>query len=507
MRIRDIGKTILGLCVTIATAGIAQQPSTSVAPKATTTVTTTGGTAGVLPVFTGTSSIGSSNLYYTSGRLGIGKVPATALDVVGDTHFGGVGYFLPVSTATASKGAASRSLRLGTSVYNSSSSSVVGPFLQFTAEPVGNNTSSPSASLHLLYNGGSGSTVESGFYLNADGTIHFAPAQTFPIAAGPKGPAGPQGATGPAGPTGPAGSLTLPFYGTASTSDDNSPVFQIQNTGSGAGMIVSGGQSSIALQAFGTGSSEGDNDVEGGTGIFASGGEGGYSRDGAPGGVGLAVRGGYGHDRGGNAIEAYGGSSNFEPAGIAIYAVGGTAAVMDPGDTTTAGYFVGDVTIQGNLSKSGGSFKIDDPIDPANKYLYHSFIESPDMMNIYNGNVTTDGRGEAIVTMPDYFEALNRDFRYQLTVMGEEFAQARIASKITGGIFRIRTDKPNVEISWMVTGIRQDAWANAHRIPIEQEKPGREKGRYLHPELFGQPKETRISPVRNVDLPKLKQQR
>jgi hypothetical protein len=42
-----------------------------------------------------------------------------------------------------------------------------------------------------------------------------------------------------------------------------------------------------------------------------------------------------------------------------------------------------------------------------------------------------------------------------------------------------------VEVSWQITGIRQDAWANAHRIPVEEDKAGLEKGRYLYPELFG----------------------
>jgi hypothetical protein len=144
----------------------------------------------------------------------------------------------------------------------------------------------------------------------------------------------------------------------------------------------------------------------------------------------------------------------------------------------------GNLSVRGNLSKGGGSFKIDDPIDPAGEYLSHSFVESPDMMNIYNGNVTTDADGFARVTMPAWFEALNEDFRYQLTPMGQ-FAQAMVAAKMKDGQFTIRTDKPNVEISWQVTGIRHDAWANAHRIPTEEEKPESEQGHYLHPELFG----------------------
>jgi len=149
------------------------------------------------------------------------------------------------------------------------------------------------------------------------------------------------------------------------------------------------------------------------------------------------------------------------------------------------------VNVVGTLSKGGGSFKIDHPLDPANKYLYHSFVESPDMMNIYNGNVTTDGTGLATVTLPDWFESLNRDFRYQLTVIGQ-FAQAIVASKVANNQFRIQTDKPNVEVSWQVTGIRQDAFANANRIPVEVEKAPADRGRYLYPEAIGQPATARI---------------
>jgi len=167
-----------------------------------------------------------------------------------------------------------------------------------------------------------------------------------------------------------------------------------------------------------------------------------------------------------------------------------------------AGFFLGDVDVDGNLSKAGGSFKIDHPLDPANKYLYHSFVESPDMMNIYNGNVTTDGQGNAVVSLPEWFEALNRDFRYQLTVVGQ-FAQAMVASKVSNHQFIIKTDKPNVEVSWQVTGIRQDAWANAHRIPVEVQKSGRDRGLYLHPELFGASADKSLALAHHPTLQKL----
>jgi len=151
-----------------------------------------------------------------------------------------------------------------------------------------------------------------------------------------------------------------------------------------------------------------------------------------------------------------------------------------------AGYFVGAVHINGTLSKSAGSFKIDHPLDPANQYLSHSFVESPDMMNIYNGNVTTDANGESIVILPDYFEALNRDFRYQLTIIGE-FAQAIVAEEIRDNRFVIKTDKPYVKVSWQVTGIRRDPYAEQNRIQVEEDKPPDERGTYLYPQGYSMP--------------------
>jgi len=161
-------------------------------------------------------------------------------------------------------------------------------------------------------------------------------------------------------------------------------------------------------------------------------------------------------------------------------------------DASGNGFYAGNLTVKGNVSKGGGSFKIDHPLDPANKYLSHSFVESPDMMNVYNGNITTDRHGFATVNLPDYFEALNGDFRYQLTVIGQ-FAQAIVARKISANRFVIRTNKPNVEVSWQVTGVRHDAYANRYRIPVEEDKALSEQGYYLHPEVFGQPESKSLS--------------
>lgn len=151
---------------------------------------------------------------------------------------------------------------------------------------------------------------------------------------------------------------------------------------------------------------------------------------------------------------------------------------------------VGNLDVAGNLTKLSGTFKIDHPLDPYNKYLYHSFVESPDMMNIYNGNIVTNDSGVAVVVMPDYFEALNRDFRYQLTVIGE-FAQAIVASEMEGNHFTIKTDKPNVKVSWQVTGVRQDTFAEENRIVVEVDKEDDMKGTLLYA-----PKQTEVLDVK-----------
>ena len=96
------------------------------------------------------------------------------------------------------------------------------------------------------------------------------------------------------------------------------------------------------------------------------------------------------------------------------------------------------------------------------------------MMNMYTGNVTTDAHGDAVIDLPAWFQALNRDFRYQLTVIGQ-FAQAIVAQEIQNSRFTVKTDKPNVKVSWLVTGVRHDAYAKAHPLQVEEEKTDAER--------------------------------
>jgi hypothetical protein len=157
-----------------------------------------------------------------------------------------------------------------------------------------------------------------------------------------------------------------------------------------------------------------------------------------------------------------------------------------------AGLFEGKVEVRGPLLKPGGSFRIDHPEDPENRYLSHSFVESSERLNVYSGVVTTDENGLADVELPSYFESLNRDFSYQLTVIGQ-FAQAIVEQEARDHRFSIRTDVPSVRVSWLVTGIRQDPWARANPLAVEEDKPEQERGRYLYPEAHGQPRERSVS--------------
>ncbi|MBU0617026.1 MAG: hypothetical protein KKI02_04865 [Planctomycetes bacterium] len=158
-----------------------------------------------------------------------------------------------------------------------------------------------------------------------------------------------------------------------------------------------------------------------------------------------------------------------------------------------AGY---GVYSEGNFAATGTkSFQIDHPLDPANQYLNHYCAEGPEPLNVYTGAVVTDENGCATVTLPDYFEAINRDFRYQLTVVDEsdDFVMGKVAHEIQDNRFVIRTSKPRVKVCWAVTGVRNDPWVRRYGAPVEQAKAPQHRGTYLHPGLCGMPSEQRTS--------------
>jgi Chaperone of endosialidase len=158
-----------------------------------TTVTTTGGTAGYVPEFTGASTIADSPLFISGANVGINTTtPTTALDVNGAALISGAlsanggatvggALLLPATgTATATAGFNSQFTKIYTSAYNSSSKAPVQPRFEWQGEVAGNNTASPSATLNLLSSTTSAGATETGFHFNANGTINFAPGQAFP---------------------------------------------------------------------------------------------------------------------------------------------------------------------------------------------------------------------------------------------------------------------------------------------------------------------------------------
>jgi trimeric autotransporter adhesin len=526
----------------------------SVIPSTTPPPTSGTGTTDFIALWlNSTGSLGNSVLFQTgtgsTAKVGINTTtPVTTMDVNGSETVRGNLVLPTTGSATTTAGKNSQPTTFTASAFSSATNTAVTQSFRWQAEPVSNNTTSASGSLNLLFGRGASAPSETGLKVGSDGHITFASGQTFPgtgtvKSVGLSAPSSDFTVSG--SPVTGSGTLKLSWIApptSASQADtivrrDGSGSFTAgtinasavnANTSIVGGVAVSGisgtsagvvGQSTSNAGVWGT-SNTGD-------GVFAQSGSASayavYGQNMAVNGIGI-----YGSTTGstgtgvlgfGN-IGVHGVSASIDGSGAGVFAegrpgapglyaqstdsapavnannVGSGTGILAGSVTGFAGWFNGNVQIDGNLSKQSGSFKIDHPLDPANKYLYHSFVESPDMMNIYNGNVTTDAAGGALVTLPEWFETLNRDFRYQLTVMGQ-FAQAIVASKVTNHRFSIKTDKPSVEVSWQVTGIRHDAWADAHRIPVEEEKSAKERGTYLSPELFGAPEEKGVLWVRD----------
>jgi hypothetical protein len=154
---------------------------------------------------------------------------------------------------------------------------------------------------------------------------------------------------------------------------------------------------------------------------------------------------------------------------------------------TTSSSVTGELSVTGALSKGGGTFVIDHPLDPENKLLFHSFVESPDAKNMYDGIVTLNAQGEARVTLPWYFKALNVEYRYLATPIGNPSPNLYIKKEVGHNTFTIAGGVPGTRVSWQITGIRQDPYILANPINVEVEKgPDQlvEKGEYLFPELY-----------------------
>lgn len=189
-------------------------------------------------------------------------------------------------------------------------------------------------------------------------------------------------------------------------------------------------------------------------------------------------------------IEGYNGGvyGTLNASSTAGSAIQGTCGI---GANLYAGYFTGNVkaasnlNVVGTLTKGGGTFTIDHPSDPKNKILNHSFVESPDMKNVYDGRGIIGSNRKCVVSLPSYFSDLNENFCYQLTGIKSPSGSLFVEIEIQQSNFFVVAGDPGQEFCWQVTGNRKDAFAKANPVIVEVEKDSDDKGYYIHPEVFG----------------------
>jgi hypothetical protein len=198
------------------------------------------------------------------------------------------------------------------------------------------------------------------------------------------------------------------------------------------------------------------------------------------------------YNGGGNndGVGVYGYSAPATSRGYGVSGYGNKYGVL--GVQGTAGNNNYGVYATGNLACSGTkSFAIDHPMDPENKFLKHFSVESPEVLNMYRGNVFLDQNGSADISLPDYFIIININFSYALTPVGQPAPNLYIKKEIDNqGTFSIAGGNPGQKISWVIYAERNDPYMQQEGIrAIEIEKDDYEKGKYLMPELYNQPPE------------------
>jgi hypothetical protein len=177
--------------------------------------------------------------------------------------------------------------------------------------------------------------------------------------------------------------------------------------------------------------------------------------------------------------------------GVQGSSTGGHAIRGESSGTGYAGFFthrvrvLGDLSITGTLSKAGGTFRIDHPLEPERRYLVHGFVEAPEQLNVYRGTVKLNARGRATVRLPRYFDAANTDPSYQLTPVGAPAPDLHISKAVSGNRFGISGGSAGLTVCWQVTAARDDAWARKHPVRVEQLKRKADRGKYLHPREMG----------------------
>jgi hypothetical protein len=160
------------------------RPGTQLTAEDSATPVVGAGTANYLPVWTDAATLGTSMIAESGANVGVGTAtPASTLDVNGASTLRG-DVSLPASAATASSGANSPALQLGASSYSSSGGVAVAQNFEWQAASAGNNSTTPTASLDLLFGSGSALPAPTGLSIAPNGQITFAIGQTFPSLAG-----------------------------------------------------------------------------------------------------------------------------------------------------------------------------------------------------------------------------------------------------------------------------------------------------------------------------------
>lgn len=187
---------------------------------------------------------------------------------------------------------------------------------------------------------------------------------------------------------------------------------------------------------------------------------------------------------GGSAGNSYGIYSSNGAIGGSTNTVYGIYSEASGGAASYAGYFQGTLFVNGNFTATGTkAFTIDHPLDPDHKYLKHYSVESNEVSNFYSGTVITGADSLARVELPDYFESINTDIRYQLTVVGQ-WADAVVWKEAAGNRFEIKTSAPGVKVSWMIIARRNDLYMQQHPATDVVDKLPSEQGKYLMPALY-----------------------
>lgn len=479
--------------------------SSNVPPPATITGS---GTAGFLPDFTGAATISNSAVFQSgaspTAKIGINtNAPTNTLDVHGGAAIRGTFVLPATGTATAAGGKTSQSESLAASAFNSGAATPVTQTFQLKAEPVNNNTPSASGSLNVLFGQGTSAPAETGLKIGSNGRITFAAGQAFP-------------GTGP-------GTVTSVGTGLGLT---GGPITSSGTLAINTSVVPQRGVNNFwpADQSFlGSIGVSNNATVSGGLGVGGSMSAGGNITSSS-----LNVT--SGGETFGNSIQyTDSGVSSQVQASLMINAVDccnfGDRMIWahSPAfpfwgvyydddndvmrwqqafgtDMMLLNFQTGELDVLGPITAGTKDFKIDHPLDPTNKFLYHSSVESSEMMNIYTGNAVLDSEGKVVVTMPDWFEVVNEDFRYQLTAVGAAAPNLHVAQELANHQFSIAGGAPGMKVSWQVTGVRHDGFAKAHPLVVEVSKSEKERGHYLYPEAYGQPRLTQDEMFRRRKL-------